>query len=212
MKQVNEALENYRSLHENRLQLMAEEMKKINESASKREEFVNNYNRIRDLRERKEVQHSKLLEAARNDALSTVIKAIYITAMEAEAMMDENIILAETMVDKWIEESGGASKILGKVGNNTYLLSRITQIVEDAAQETVKEIEEDDHDENSTVDATASKDVQIAQLTAKNAEIKAQIANLKAEKKAEEEEQVENSTDNDSNKTDDYEGEYGTNY
>ena len=27
MKQVNEALENYRSLHENRLQLMAEEMK-----------------------------------------------------------------------------------------------------------------------------------------------------------------------------------------
>lgn len=190
-KRDNDALENYRSLHENRLLLLKEEMRKIDESASKRDDFINNYYAIREHKARKEAQRANLMEAARNDALATVIKAIYITAMEAEALMDENIILAESMVDKWIEESGGASKILAKTGNNTYLLSRITQIVEDAAEETVKEIEDNPEAEDQKENSTASKDVQIAQLTAKDAEIKAQIANLKAEKKAEDEEEKE---------------------
>ena len=190
-KRENEALERYKSLHENRLRLAQEEMRKINESAEARQSFINNYHAIRDRKALKEVQRSKLMEAARNDALATVIKAIYITALEAESLMDENILLAENMVDKWIEEAGGASKILSKTGNNTYLLSRITQIVEEAAEDAVKEIEEPDEEPKTdeVPDENASKDVQIAQLTAKDAEIKAQIANLKAEKKAEDEEE-----------------------
>ena len=191
-KRENEALERYKSLHENRLRLAQEEMRKINESAEARQSFINNYHAIRDRKALKEVQRSKLMEAARNDALATVIKAIYITALEAESLMDENILLAENMVDKWIEEAGGASKILAKTGNNTYLLSRITQIVEEAAEDAVKEIEEPEEEEPKTdevPDENASKDVQIAQLNAKDAEIKAQIANLKAEKKAEDEEE-----------------------
>ena len=190
-KRENEALERYKSLHENRLRLAQEEMRKINESAEARQSFINNYHAIRDRQALKEVQRSKLMEAARNDALATVIKAIYITALEAESLMDENILLAENMVDKWIEEEGGASKILAKTGNNTYLLSRITQIVEEAAEDAVKEIEEPDEEPKTdeVPDENASKDVQIAQLTAKDAEIKAQIANLKAEKKAEDEEE-----------------------
>ena len=190
-KRENEALERYKSLHENRLRLAQEEMRKINESAEARQSFINNYHAIRDRQALKEVQRSKLMEAARNDALATVIKAIYITALEAESLMDENILLAENMVDKWIEEAGGASKILSKTGNNTYLLSRITQIVEEAAEDAVKEIEEPDEEPKTdeVPDENASKAVQIAQLTAKDAEIKAQIANLKAEKKAEDEEE-----------------------
>lgn len=190
-KRENEALERYKSLHENRLRLAQEEMRKINESAEARQSFINNYHAIRDRQALKEVQRSKLMEAARNDALATVIKAIYITALEAESLMDENILLAENMVDKWIEEAGGASKILSKTGNNTYLLSRITQIVEEAAEDAVKEIEEPDEEPKTDEipDENASKAVQIAQLTAKDAEIKAQIANLKAEKKAEDEEE-----------------------
>ena len=191
-KRENEALERYKSLHENRLRLAQEEMRKINESAEARQSFINNYHAIRERKALKEAQHSKLMEAARNDALATVIKAIYITALEAESLMDENILLAENMVDKWIEEAGGASKILAKTGNNTYLLSRITQIVEEAAEDAVKEIEEPEEEEPKTdevPDENASKAVQIAQLTAKDAEIKAQIANLKAEKKAEDEEE-----------------------
>ena len=190
-KRENEALERYKSLHENRLRLAQEEMRKINESAEARQSFINNYHAIRERKALKEVQRSKLMEAARNDALATVIKAIYITALEAESLMDENILLAENMVDKWIEEAGGASKILSKTGNNTYLLSRITQIVEEAAEDAVKEIEEPDEESKTDEipDENASKAVQIAQLTAKDAEIKAQIANLKAEKKAEDEEE-----------------------
>ena len=190
-KRENEALERYKSLHENRLRLAQEEMRKINESAEARQSFINNYHAIRERKALKEVQRSKLMEAARNDALATVIKAIYITALEAESLMDENILLAENMVDKWIEEAGGASKILSKTGNNTYLLSRITQIVEEAAEDAVKEIEEPDEEPKTdeVPDENASKAVQIAQLTAKDAEIKAQIANLKAEKKAEDEEE-----------------------
>lgn len=190
-KRENEALERYKSLHENRLRLAQEEMRKINESAEARQSFINNYHAIRERKALKEVQRSKLMEAARNDALATVIKAIYITALEAESLMDENILLAENMVDKWIEEAGGASKILSKTGNNTYLLSRITQIVEEAAEDAVKEIEEPDEEPKTDEipDENASKAVQIAQLTAKDAEIKAQIANLKAEKKAEDEEE-----------------------
>ena len=190
-KRENEALERYKSLHENRLRLAQEEMRKINESAEARQSFINNYHAIRERKALKEVQRSKLMEAARNDALATVIKAIYITALEAESLMDENILLAENMVDKWIEEAGGASNILSKTGNNTYLLSRITQIVEEAAEDAVKEIEEPDEEPKTdeVPDENASKDVQIAQLAAKEAEIKAQIANLKAEKKAEDEEE-----------------------
>lgn len=193
MKRENEALERYKSLHENRVRLAQKEINKINEAAAARDNFIHNYHVIKDMKARKELQHSKLMEAARNDALATVMKAIYITAMEAECMMDENIILAENMVDKWIDEQGGASKILSKNGNSTYLLSRISQIVEDAAIETVKEIEKDETGEEKDVpDENASKNVQIAQLTAKEAEIKAQIANLKAEKKAEDEEKSDN--------------------
>ncbi len=191
MKRENEALERYKSLHENRVRLAQEEINKINEAAAARDDFRHNYHVIRDMKARKEAEHAKLMEAARNDALATVVKAIYITAMEAEAMMDENIILAENMVDKWIDENGGASKILAKNGNNTYLLSRISQIVEDAAIEAVNEIEKDENKEEEVPDEDASKAVQIAQLTAKDAEIKAQIATLKAEKKAEDEEAAE---------------------
>ena len=83
MKRENEALERYKSLHENRLRLAQKEIEKINEAAETRNKFVDNYHAIRDKKALKEVQHSRLMEAARNDALATVIKAIYITALEA---------------------------------------------------------------------------------------------------------------------------------
>ena len=101
MKRENEALERYKSLHENRLRLAQEEMRKINESAEARQSFINNYHATRDRQALKEAQRSKLMEAARNDALATCLKAIYITALEAETLTDDGIILAESMVDRW---------------------------------------------------------------------------------------------------------------
>lgn len=187
----NNALENYKSLHENRIRLAKDEIDRINESANERNKFINNYHVVRDLQNRTEAQRANLMEAARNDALSTVIKAIYITALEAETLLDENIVLAENMVDKWIQESGGASKILSKCGNNTYLLSRISQIVEDAAEETVKEIEDD-----TDIDTVATKKAQLNLLASQDEEIKAKMEELQkdidsAEKTDESEEKSE---------------------
>lgn len=147
MRRENEVLESYKSLRENQARLAQKELDSLNEKAKAQEDFKNKYHAIRESRERKAASRSALMEAARNNALSTVIKAIYITALEAETLTDDGIILAESMVDTWIAENGGASKILGKVGNNTYLLSRITQIVEDAAEADVEEIESAEEDE-----------------------------------------------------------------
>jgi hypothetical protein len=182
MRRENETFLTYKNLRENRERLAKKELDRINESKKQKDNFMNNYYSIKESRIMKENERSILLEAARNDALATAIKAIYITALEAETMTDNGILLAENMVDNWINERGGASNILTPtVANSTYLLSRITQIVEDAAKEEVENIESEEDDNNG------SKDLEISKLSAKEAEIKAQIAKLRAQKKAEEE-------------------------
>lgn len=141
MRRVNESLETYKNLTVTRSQLAQKETDAINEKVAENERFKDQYHSIMDRRNRLESTRSVRMEAARNDALGTVMKAIYITALEAHTLTDDGILLAESMVDNWIIENGGASKILGKVGNKTYLLSRITQIVEDAAIASVAETE-----------------------------------------------------------------------
>lgn len=145
-KRENTMYLSFKNLTETKERLAAEEVKRLNEKVQARESFKDNYYAIREMKARKDKEHAMLMEAARDDAFATVVKAIYITALEAEALTDEGIVLAESMVDNWIKESGGASKILGKVGNNTYLLARITQLVEAAAEDAVKEIEANETD------------------------------------------------------------------
>lgn len=116
------------------------------------EDFEKKYFTIKDKKEARDRQHGRLMEAARNDALGTAIKAIYITAMEAETLTDSGIILAESLVDNWIKEKGGAYRILSECKDKTYLLNRIHSIVEDTAKDEVDEIEnieKDDEEEKS---------------------------------------------------------------
>ena len=140
MIRENEMVENYRSLSENNVRLAADEMKKINESESEKEKFINNYYQIKESARRKKVEEAALIENARNNGFADCLKAIYITALEAYTLSDEGILLAESMVDNYIKENGGAGKILGKVGNDSYLLSRITDIVENYALNEVDDI------------------------------------------------------------------------
>jgi hypothetical protein len=140
MIRENEMVENYRSLSENNARLAADEMKKINESESEKEKFINNYYQIKESAHRKKVEEAALIENARNNGFADCLKAIYITALEAYTLSDEGILLAESMVDNYIKENGGASKILSKVGNDSYLLSRITDIVENYALNEVDDI------------------------------------------------------------------------
>ena len=137
----NNITEAYKALKENQRALAEAEQAKIDKKTDERNKFINEYNNIIDSAYNKQLRRGKLLEGARNNALSTVIKAIYITALEANTLTDEGIALAESMVDKWIIENGGASKILSEISDNTYMLARITQIVEDAAKDEVDKIE-----------------------------------------------------------------------
>ena len=166
MRRENEVVESYKNLAESRSQLAQKELNAVNEKSAEIERFKTNYYTRRDMRNRKEASRAALMEAARNEAFGTIIKAIYIGALEASTLTDDGIILAESMVENWIKENCGASAILSKVGNKTYLLSRITQIVEDAAEADVKEIEaeepiegSDDEKENS---GSKKKDAAIA--------------------------------------------------
>lgn len=165
MRRENESVETYKHLSESRSQLAQKEIDAVNEKVAAREQFNNKYHTIMDMRNRKAASRSALMEAARNDALATIVKAIYIGALEASTLTDEGIILAESMVDNWIKENGGASNILGKVGNKTYLLSRITQIVEDAAEADVKEIESGEEDDTPAESGNSKKDAAITAAT-----------------------------------------------
>jgi hypothetical protein len=148
-----------KSVKENEDRRAKERLDKIQESEAKKKEFIKNLYSIRESREARERNHSKLLESARNNALSTALKAIYIEALEPSTLTDNGIILAENMVDSWISEKGGAKKILSECSNKTYFLNRLTQIVEDAAEEEVKEIEkaEDDIEDDKKDDEPEDK-------------------------------------------------------
>ena len=149
MKNIrHEILDSCKAFNEHKNQLALEAENKINSKIALRESMKNNYYKALDRRRVADNTHAKLLEAARDNALSTVIKAIYITALEADMLTSNGLVLAENMVDTWISENGGATKILTGLSNKTYLISKITKIVEDAAEKEVAEIEkEEDKDD-----------------------------------------------------------------
>ena len=115
--------------------LAAKDEQKIESKIKSHAQFLNEYYSIIQGRENARIERNKIIEGARNSELATAIKAIYITALEAETLTDNGIILAEELVDKWILDEGGASKIMRENKNKTYLLNRICDIVEEAALE-----------------------------------------------------------------------------
>lgn len=107
----------------------AEYNKIVNEFVMQRNCIMNNVWLRQDIQEEK----SRLMESARNHNLSATLKGIFMTALEAEGLTDEGCTLAESLVDKYIEEAGGATAIMLRNRNKTYLLNRIAEIVEEAS-------------------------------------------------------------------------------
>lgn len=147
IKRENAFVESCKSLIENKNRLAEIRENAIKEAVEKREKFINDYYSLRESREMKEREYGRLMEACRDNAFSTVIKAIYISALEADTLTDDGLLLAESMVDNWIKENGGANKILTERQNNSYLLARIAQIVEEVAIEEVRTIKESESDD-----------------------------------------------------------------
>lgn len=124
------------------------EAQAIESESERKKQFLKDYYSIRENGEINRRRHGQLMEICRNDALGTAIKGIFIGALEAGTLTDNGLFLAESMVDTWIKENGGASAILKENQNKTYLLNRIAAIVEDAAKEETEDIENNEDDED----------------------------------------------------------------
>ena len=152
----------------------------VTEAAQKHQDTIN---RIYDIRESREIarkNHIKLIEDCKNAALSTIIKAIYIEALVPGSLTDNGLFLAESMVDGWIQEKGGASRIIGECKNKTYLLNRICTIAEQVALEDVEEIEADESDGKTVAEKKADEEARNAKVTQMLAQANALIAKATA--------------------------------
>jgi len=154
----------------------------LNESIQKHKNEIDRINNIRDSREIKRMEHSRLLEDCKNDALATVIKAIYIEALQPEALTDNGLILAESLVDSWIKNKGGASRVIAENRNKTYLLNRLCTIAEEAAFREAEEIEgmDDEGSDTNTDSAPTPADDKKAKVTELMAQAQALIAKATA--------------------------------
>lgn len=109
--------------------------KRINEA----KEFKNEYYRILEERMVNETAMSELLESYKNNLLSKALKAIYITALEAETLTDDGIIVAEGVVDQYIDEQGGATKLMNKNSGKTYFLDMLFNKINEAANKQMED-------------------------------------------------------------------------
>jgi hypothetical protein len=156
IKRENAFVEAIKFVRSRNNELVEESEKKAQEKIHEHAKFMNDYYKIKQSRLDKQRERVQLYESAQNQELATAIKAIYITALEAETLTDNGILLAEELVDKWIATEGGAAKILRENKNKTYLLNRICTIVEEAARADLKAIyEAEDEDED---DITGEED------------------------------------------------------
>jgi hypothetical protein len=158
MKRENIFLEACKDINKRKEQLALEESKRIKEYEEKHstKKFADRINGILESRDFNERYLSRLKESYKDKALATALKGIYIEALEPATLSDDGILLAESMVDNYIKENGGATRILNKVKNNTYFLARLTQIVEDVADDEVEK--EKDSDKEEKKDSKKSDD------------------------------------------------------
>ena len=92
------------------------------------------------------------------EMLSTALKAIYITAMEnCNDMSKGDYMVCESLVDKYIEEAGGARMVLENMKGKTYLLDTIKRIVEEAEEEVEDSVDDTDKEVNKVPDEPKEK-------------------------------------------------------
>lgn len=159
MKQrENSFVEAMKFITERNNKLVEQDINKSNTRINEHNEFMKKYYDIKKSRLDAQKERVQLYESAQDQELATAIKGIYITALEADTLTDNGILLAEELVDKWIKNEGGAAKIIRENINKTYLLNRICTIVENAAIKDIISIyEAEDEDELKSDDKEEEK-------------------------------------------------------
>ena len=148
----NDILENYRAYKDIKNNRAAKFEAARIDAADKKSKFMKDYYSIREKRELNDREHGKLLEEAKNYFFGNALKGIYIGALEAATLTDDGLYLAENMVDSYIKESGGYHTIMNNAKVDTYLLAKIRRVVEDAAEEEVKNLEDQSDDVDNIED------------------------------------------------------------
>lgn len=191
MKRENYFLESYKALDKLKSARESKRLEFDSRKIQNYDNFVKDYHSIMESRESNMRKRGRILEEARNDALATIIEAIYISALEAGTLTDNSIILADSLTRNWIKENGGARSIMNRCKNNTYLLNRISSIMEDTAEDELKDIEDIDNDSDEKDDEDKE--------SKKEKEDKKDSDDTKDKKKDDKEEDDEkDSSDNDS--------------
>ena len=144
--------EKYIALTEAAENAKAKEKYKVEKLKSEREDFYDSMNRYREQRELERDKSRKISESVYNNYFSTALKAVYISALEeAGGKLDEaSINLAESIVDNYIEEHGGAYNIMRSKMGKTYFLDTLFEAVLTASNKDIlgiKYVYEADEDE-----------------------------------------------------------------
>lgn len=101
---------------------------------NKKQEFINEYYRLKEERRLTENAISELFESYKTSLLETAFKAVYISALDPDTLTEQGIILAEDMVNKYIKENGGATKIMNKNSGKTYFLDMLFSKINETAK------------------------------------------------------------------------------
>lgn len=126
-------------------------LRELNEAAEERETIKESH------RQRRHTM-ANYKEKVYTEMLSTALKGIYITSLQENMLMNERMYaISEHMVDKFIEEQGGARAILRLMEGKTYLLDTMRKFVEDAAEEAIETKGEDDEAMDKVADEPKEK-------------------------------------------------------
>ena len=153
-KHENAFVEAMKAIKENNNALVEAAEKAIQEKVDQKNALTKKLYSTIESRDEKVRFHGKLLESAKDHALCDSLKAIYITALERySGLTDDEYLLAESLVEGWVKENGGASAVFNRTPKDNYLLTRLSEIVEDAAHRAVTEVESiSDADDDSKED------------------------------------------------------------
>jgi len=136
-----------------------------NRAAEKENSFLRELNTLRENRDIVREGHRIRRESAAaykdkvyTTMLGTALKGVYISSLQENMLMDERTYaISEHLVDKFIEEQGGARQVLNSMNGKTYLLDTMRKFVEDAAEEAIENKDEDDEAMDKVADEPKEK-------------------------------------------------------
>ena len=149
MVRENSFVESMKFLKDKNNEFAKKQERKVQQSIDERNEFAKNYYKIINNRENTLKENRDFLEMSKAEGLSVALKGIYITSLEAGTLTNNGLAMAEHMVDSYIKTKG-ASKLLREFKGKTYLLNRISEIVEENAETEYKSFIEADSDDDIT--------------------------------------------------------------